>query len=338
MKSRRGPCARALAGGLGSPRSQGKACSARPLRLPLFPLRSWGLGVRPHFPVSAPPSGKCVLGLAAAPPSVVLGRSSKSTDAHHHELRECPARSSLLSPVPCFLFPVSCIWPRSGPPLRLSASAGDPYFFVPWCLGGSPPLSIADFGLKSRRARRSRPTGRESRAGCPWHTVLRAEQALPPNAGGLGSPRSQGKACSARPLRLPLFPLRSWGLGVRPHFPVSAPPSGKCVLGLAAAPPSVVLGRSSKSTDAHHHELRECPARSSLLSPVPCFLFPVSCIWPRSGPPLRLSASAGVLFAFPPPLPGVCPARKLSACLRPPAPARIDQDPKKGWPTGRMRG
>ena len=82
------------------------------------------------------------------------------------------------------------------------------------------------------------------RAGCPWHLALRAEQALPPNAGGLGSPRSQGKARSARPMRLPLFPLRSWGLGVRPYFPVSAPPSGKCVLGLAATPPSVVLGRS----------------------------------------------------------------------------------------------
>ena len=32
------------------------------------------------------------------------------------------------------------------------------------------------------------------RAGCPWHIVLRAEQALPPNAGGLGSPRSRGNA------------------------------------------------------------------------------------------------------------------------------------------------
>ena len=32
------------------------------------------------------------------------------------------------------------------------------------------------------------------RAGCPWHLVLRAEQALPPNAGGLGSPRSRGNA------------------------------------------------------------------------------------------------------------------------------------------------
>ena len=220
-----------------------------------------------------------------------------------------------LSAVSCPLFPVSCIWPRSGPPLRLSASAGDPYFFVPWCLGDSTPFAIAECGLNSRRG--------------PCARAL---------AGGLGSPRSQGKARSARPMRLPLFPLRSWGLGVRPHFPVSAPPSGKCVLGLAAAPPSVVLGRSSKSADPHHHELRECPARSTLLSPVSCFLSPVSCIWPRSGPPLRLRASAGVLFAFPPPLPGVCPARKLSACLRPPAPARIDQDPKKGWPTGRMRG
>ncbi len=55
-----------------------------------------------------------------------------------------------------------------------------------------------------------RSQGNPHRQGCRWHTVLRAEQALPPNAGGLGSPRSQGKARSARPLRLPLFPWRSW--------------------------------------------------------------------------------------------------------------------------------
>ena len=148
-----------------------------------------------------------------------------------------------------------------------------------WCLGGSTPLSIADFGLKSRRG--------------PCAHAL---------AGGLGSPRSQGKARSARPLRLPLFPWRSWGLGVRPHFPVSAPPSGKCVLGLAAAPPSVVLGRSSKSADPHHHELRECPARSSLLSPVPCFLSFLRVL--RASVRTRISSCLGALVSwwFNPPL------------------------------------
>ena len=90
-----------------------------------------------------------------------------------------------LSAVPCFLSPVSCIWPRSGPPLRLSASAGDPYFFVPWCLGDSTPFAIAECGLNSRRG--------------PCARAL---------AGGLGSPRSQGKARSARPMRLPLLRRR----------------------------------------------------------------------------------------------------------------------------------
>ena len=36
---------------------------------------------------------KCVLGLAASPPSLVLGRSWSSADAHRHELRGCSARS-----------------------------------------------------------------------------------------------------------------------------------------------------------------------------------------------------------------------------------------------------
>ncbi len=139
---------------------------------------------------------------------------------------------------------------------------------ISWCLGGSTPFSIADFGLKSRRARRSRPTGGKSRAGMPVAPCAAAEHCSgartfsPPRARrawrgacarplacGLGSPRSQGKARSARPMRLGL-PFASWCLRQRSArqimqlllaFPRRA---GKCVLGLAAAPPSLVLGRS----------------------------------------------------------------------------------------------
>ena len=66
---------------------------------------------------------KCVLGLAAAPPSVVLGRSWKSADAHHHELSIGSARSASLTtdqgrprsgqtvakPPDSLLSPVSCL-------------------------------------------------------------------------------------------------------------------------------------------------------------------------------------------------------------------------------------
>ena len=183
---------------------------------------------------------KCVLGLAAAPPSLVLGRSWKCADARQHELRGCPARSSLLSPVPCLLSPVSCLLspvscllspvpcllsPVSCPlspafggaaaPLCASAPLREsPYFFVTWCLGGSTPLSIAGMRISECGLTTGKITGRmpvapwhfqcgtgipardlhwtSPRAGCPWHLALRAEQALPPNAGGLGRSRSRG--------------------------------------------------------------------------------------------------------------------------------------------------
>ncbi len=84
-------------------------------------------------------------------------------------LQNAARASGKLSPVPCFLSPVFSPCP---PCLR-----ENPYFFVPWCLGGSTPLSIADFGLKSRRARRSRP--RSERGGVPLQNAARAK----PSAG-----------------------------------------------------------------------------------------------------------------------------------------------------------
>ncbi len=64
-----------------------------------------------------------------APPSLVLGRSCKSADARHHELRERPGAKRLPDYGPRTRR--SRRRPRSGPPLRLRASAGEPHFFVP---------------------------------------------------------------------------------------------------------------------------------------------------------------------------------------------------------------
>ena len=47
---------------------------------------------------------------------------------------------------------------------------------MPWWFN---PLSIADFGLKSRRARRSRPTGGRSRAGMPVAPCRRLSMRAP---------------------------------------------------------------------------------------------------------------------------------------------------------------
>ncbi len=183
----RGPCARPLAGGLGSPRSQGKARSARPMRLGLIPSRPWR------------ETQKTACGIG-----------------HAHFLHSIQHSTFKIG--------------RRQPPLCASAPLREnPHFFVPWCLGGSTPFSIADFGLKSRRARRPRPTGGKSRAGMPvapcaaaghcsgarTFSPPRARRAwrgpcARPLACGLGSPRSQGKARSARPMRLGLIPSRPW--------------------------------------------------------------------------------------------------------------------------------
>ncbi len=77
------------------------------------------------------PTGKCVLGLAATPPSVVLSRSLKCADARQHEPRGCPGAKRFPDHGPrtaaqrpdggeaARLF-LSCLWRRSRP---LCASA-----------------------------------------------------------------------------------------------------------------------------------------------------------------------------------------------------------------------
>ena len=62
-------------------------------------LGSWRETAFPPFP--GPPENASLV-WAASPPSLVLGRSWKSADARHHELRGCPARSAL---------PSSDLWP-----------------------------------------------------------------------------------------------------------------------------------------------------------------------------------------------------------------------------------
>ena len=123
------------------------------------------------LPLAAPrPTGKCVLGLAATPPSVVLGRSLKCADARQHEPRGCTARSA--SPTPAFggaTAPSAPPRPRSiqnstfiiqnwaaqPPPLRLRASAGRPAFPRP-CPGAK---RLPDHGPRTAA---QRPDGGEA--------------------------------------------------------------------------------------------------------------------------------------------------------------------------------
>ena len=219
-----------------------------------FPRRSW----------------KCVLGLGGwrrRPWSLVDHGNARThgimscADAPREALCcllspvSCPLSpvSCPLSPVSCPLSPVSCL--QSPVPCLLSPAFGgaaaplcasaplreSPYFFVPWCLGGSTPLSIAGMRISECGLKTGKITGRmpvapwhfqcgtgipardlhwkSPRAGCPWHLVLRAEQALPPNAGGQDAQYCCFRAC-------PGFSIGSPWPGRKTRIPGSNRPAG----------------------------------------------------------------------------------------------------------------
>ena len=109
---------------------------------------------------------------------------------------------------------------------------------------------------------------------------------LSPAFGGAAAPSAPPRLCGKT--RISAFPR----------------PTGKCVLGLAATPPSVVLGRSLKCADARQHEPRGCPGAKRFPDHGPrtaaqrpdggeaARLF-LSCLWRRSRP---LCASAPHAF------------------------------------------
>ena len=148
-----------------------------------------------HLPLAAPPpSRKCVLGLAASPPSLVLGRSCRSADAHRHELRGCSARSE---------------------EMRLAADA------AVWCLRHRP-WSLVDHGRARTHTIMScncaaRSASRTKDAAKPQTAAQRPDSCVHDYGPRTAAQRPDGGASRQTPYPQPLA-------AQRPPLCASAPP------------------------------------------------------------------------------------------------------------------